>query len=205
MRYQSREPCILRIMENLPKRLRGRPRKIPKTDLGEIGRKYRQMPRQAQELSPFDVPTERTAANRFYANRAREVLPQLSKSLRIPEDPVLSAKIRVGIDWILGRTTVLSELGRMRVEDPSQRGIARFQETVRYIAESHSKFTAKAASAYVCRMRLGETKRRDRLDALHHDLNAAINYHRRRFPKSSWADVLEALELSEQQVRKKIR
>jgi hypothetical protein len=186
-------------------KIRGRPRKIPKSDLGEIGRKIRQMPRQARELSSFDVPTERTAANRFYADRAREVLPKLSKSLRIPDDPVLSATIRVGIDWILGRTTVLSELGRMIVEDPSQRDIARCQDTVRYIAQRHPKFTAKAASAYVRRMRLGETERGDRLEALHHDLNAAINYHRRRFPESSWADVLKALERSEQQVRKKIR
>jgi hypothetical protein len=50
-----------------------------------------------------------------------------------------------------------------------------------------------------------ETERRDRLEALHHDLNAAINYHRRRFPESSWADVLKALEATEGQIRKKIR
>jgi hypothetical protein len=192
-------------MENLPKRSRGRPRKIPESGFGELERKFRQIPKEARGLSPFHVPTERTAANRFYADRARAVLPELSKSLRVPDDAVLLAKIRVGIDWILGRTTVLSELGRMVVEDPSQSDIARFQDTVRHIAERHPKLTAKEAAAYVRRMRLGETERRGRLEALHHDLNAAINYHRRRFPESSWADVLKALELTEGQIRKKIR
>jgi hypothetical protein len=136
-------------------------------------------------------------------------LPELSKSVpaQLPDEPVLSAKIRVGIDWILGRTTVLSELGRMLVEAPTQGDVARFQGTVMHIAERHSKLTAKEAAAYVRRVRLGETgaSRRDRLEALHHDLNAAINYHRRRFPESSWADVLTALELTEGQIRKKIR
>jgi hypothetical protein len=163
------------------------------------------MSKEVRSLVGFDVPTERTSANRFYADRARGVLLELSKSLRVPDDPVLSARIRVGIDWLLGRTTVLSELGRMMVEEPSQRDIARFHSVVRYIAERLPKITAKEAAAYVRRMRLGETERRDRLEALHHDLNAAINYHRRRFPESSWADVLKALELTEGQIRKKIR
>jgi hypothetical protein len=163
------------------------------------------MPREVQALVGFDVPTERTSANRFYADRARGVLLEQSRSLRIPDDPVLAARIRAGIDWLLGRATVLSELGRMMVEEPSQGDIARFQGVVRYIAERLPKITAKEAAAYVRRMRLGQTERRDRLAALHHDLNAAINYHRRRFPESSWADVLKALELTEEQIRKKIR
>jgi hypothetical protein len=158
-------------------------------------------------MAGFDVPTERTSANRFYADKARGVLPGLSKSLSIPEDPVLVAKIRVGIDWILGRTTVLSELGRMIAEPPRQGGVARFQGVVRYIAEGRPRITAKEAAAYARRVRLGESTatRRERLQALHHDLNAAINYHRRRFPESSWADVLKALEHTEGLIRKKIR
>jgi hypothetical protein len=192
-------------MENLPKRSRGRPRKIPEPGFGGLERrKLRQRVRDARGISPFDVPTERTAANRFYADRARGALPELSKSLRVPEDPVLSAKIRVGIDWILGRTTVLSELGRMMVEEPGQEDVARLQGVVWYIAERHPKITAKEAAAYAHRMRLGETGRSDRLGALHHDLNTAINYHRQRFPESSWADVLKALELTEGQIRKKL-
>src|SRR4051812_15553151 len=107
-------------MENFPKRARGRPRKIPESGSGELQRKFRQLPKGARGVSPFDVPTERTAANRFYADRAREVLPELTKRLRVPDDPALAAKIRVGIDWILGRATVLSELGRMMVEEPSE-------------------------------------------------------------------------------------
>jgi hypothetical protein len=192
-------------MENLPKRGRGRPRKIPESGLGELGDKFRRMPKEAQGLSPFDVPTERTTANRFYADKARRVLPMLAKSFSAPDDPALSAKIRLGIDWILERTSVLSELGRMIVEEPTEEEKVRFRNTVQYIAEGHSKMAAKDAAAYARRMRLGETGRRDRLKALHHDLNAAINYHRRRFPESSWADVLKALEHTEGQIRKKVR
>jgi hypothetical protein len=40
----------------------------------------------------------------------------------------------------------------------------------------------------------------ERVAALHHDLNAAINLHRKRFPESSWADVQRALELTAGQV-----
>ena len=168
--------------------------------------KFRQMPKGGS--SPFDVPTERTAANRFYAGEAREVLPELSKCLSLPEDPALSARLRVGIDWILSRTTVLSELGRMLVEDPNPDDIKRFQDTVRYIAQGHAKMNARDATAYARRVRLGkggQRGRKDRLTALHHEFNAAINYHRRRFPESSWEDVLKALEHTEEQVRKKVR
>ena len=193
-----------RVMENFPKVL-GRPRKIPKTGFGELERKFRAMPKEALGVLPFGFPTERTAANRFYAERAREVLPELSKNLRVPDDPVLAAKIRMGADWIMERSTVLSELGRMMIDEPGEEDIARFQDAVRYIAERHPKITAKEAVAYARRARLGETSRRDRLTALHHALNAAINYHRRRFPESSWADVLKALELTEGQIRKKVR
>lgn len=189
-------------MENLLKtKKRGRPRKLPEPTRGKLP----QIPKSVRASMGFDVPTERTSANRFYADKARGVLPELSKSLSIPEDPALTARIRIGIDWLLERTTVLSELGRMIVEPPSQEDIARFQGVVRYIAERRPKITAKEAAAYARRMRLGETQRRGRLEALHHDLNAAINYHRRRFPESSWADVLKALELTEGQIRKKIR
>jgi hypothetical protein len=190
-------------MENFPKaKKRGRPRKLPEPM--HVG--LPPLPEEVRALAGFDVPTERTSANRFYADRARGALRELSKTVRIPDDPVLSARIRVGIEWLLGRTTVLSELGRMMVAEPQARDIARFHSVVHYIAERRPKITAREAAAYVRRMRLGEThKRRDRLEALHHDLNAAINYHRRRFPESSWADVLKALELTEGQIRKKIQ
>jgi hypothetical protein len=187
-------------MENLPK-TRGRPRKLPEP----MHKKLPSMPEAVREIAGLEAPTERTAANRFYADTAREVLPELSKNLSIPDDPALAARLRAGIDWILGRRTVLSELGRMMVEEPREGDIARFQGVVRYIAQRRPRITAKEAAAYVRRMRLGETDRRSRLEALHHDLNVAINYHRRRFPESSWADVLKALEATEGQIRKKIR
>jgi hypothetical protein len=156
----------------------------------------------------LNVPTERTSANRYYAGYGRGVVEEFSKTVRIPHDPVLAARLRVGMDWIASRTTVASEIGRMvESEHPTAEGVARFRDIVTYIAESRPRITAKEAAAYVRRQRLGETTatRRERLRALHHDLNAAINYHRRRFPESSWADVLKALESTEEQIRKKVR
>jgi hypothetical protein len=50
---------------------------------------------------------------------------------------------------------------------------------------------------------MGETKRRDRVASLHHDLNAAINLHRQRFPESDWTVIREALELTVGQVERK--
>jgi len=192
---------MLLVMENLPKPNKGgRPRKIPEAG---FGRKFHHMPKEVRGLVGFDVPTERTAANRYYADKARGILPGLSKSLQFPDDPVLAAKIRVGIDWIMGRTTVLSELGRMLVEDPSENEVARFQDSVKHIGKMHPKLTAKQAAAYVRRMRLGVTPRRDRLQALHHDVNAAINLHRQRFPESTWADIRKALQMSAKQVEHK--
>ncbi len=176
---------------------------MPASGFGELGDKFRQM----QDFSPFDVPTERTAANRYYAGRGRGAVEAFSKTVRISHDPVLAARLRTGMDWITKRATVASEIGRMvESEHPTAEEGARFQDTVTYIAERHPKITAKEAAAYVRRVRLGETTpRRERLQALHHDLNAAINYHRRRFPESSWADVLKALESTEGQIRKKLR
>ncbi len=190
-------------MENLPKiKKRGRPRKLPEPTHWELP----QIPKDVGALVGFDVPTERTSANRYYAGRGRGAVEAFSKTVRISHDPVLAARLRVGMDWITKRATVASEIGRMvESEHPTAEEVARFQDTVTYIAERHPKITAKEAAAYARRMRLGETERRVRLEALHHDLNAAINYHRRRFPESSWADVLKALELTEGQIRKKIR
>ncbi len=166
------------------------------------------IPEGIRAIAGFDVPTQRTAANRYYADRGRAAVEAYSKTVRISHDPVLAARLRVGMDWITHRATVASEIGRMvEGEHPTAEEAARFQDTVAYIAERHSKITAKEAAAYARRVRLGEstTTRRERVQALHRDLNAAINYHRRRFPESSWADVLKALEATEEQIRKKIR
>jgi hypothetical protein len=179
---------------------------VPESPFGAVAHELRQLPKGMRGATPFDVPTERTAANRYYANRGRGAVEAFSKTVSIPHDPVLAARLRVGMDWIMNRTTVSSEIGRMvESENPTSSEVARFQDTVTYIAERHRKITAKDAAAYARRMRLGETGRRERLGALHHDLNAAINHHRRRFPESSWADVLEAIELTEKQVRRKVR
>src|SRR5215216_6597456 len=118
-------------MENLPKKKRGRPRKIPEPQLGEIGRQFRQAPKEVRQLMGIEIPTERTAANRFYADRAKDVVEGLKESVSIPEDPVLAAKLRTGMDWVLKRRTVLSELGRLMVEEPNERDIERFQSTLR--------------------------------------------------------------------------
>jgi hypothetical protein len=189
-------------MENFPKK-RGRPRKIPDSPMP--GLEVPEFPEAARELFDWSRHSERNRANMFYADNAREVVEGLSTQVRMPEDPALAAKLRLGMDWILERRTVLTELGRMLIEDPTEQDIQRFQDVVMYIAKRHSKRTAKAAVAHVRRVRLGETERRDRLAALHHDLNAAINQHRQRFPESTWADVQRALELTAGQVERKVK
>jgi hypothetical protein len=189
-------------VENFPKK-RGRPRKIPDSPMAAMG--LREMPESVRGLFDGAHQTERTRANRYYADSAREVVEGLSSNVSIPDDPVLAAKLRLGMDWILGRRTVLAELGRMLIEDPTEQDIQRFQDAVRHIAARYDKLTAKAAAAHVRRVRLGETGRRERVSALHHDLNAAINLHRQRFPESTWADVQRALELTAGQVERKVK
>ena len=192
-------PAIILFMVSLPKR-RGRPRKIPRARLPEI-------PEAGRSVFVEALRTERTRANAYYADNAREVVEGLSKQLEVPEDPALWAKIRRGIDWILARRTVLNELGRMLVEDPTEQDIERFQAVVWHIASKHDKLTAKAACAYIRGRRMGDTgvARRDRIASLHHDLNAAINVHRQRYPESSWSEVKRALDLSTGQIEHKLR
>jgi hypothetical protein len=187
-------------MENFPKR-RGRPRKIPQPMAAGLD-----VPEATREVFAEAVRTERTHANTFYANIAREVVEHLSEQIpaSLPHDPVLAAKLRLGMDWILARRTVLTELGRMMEDAPEEQDIERFQAVVRHIAARYDKLTAKAACAYIRGRRMGETKRRDRIASLHHDLNAAINLHRQRFPENTWTDIKQALELSADQIERKL-
>jgi hypothetical protein len=193
-------------MENFPKR--GRPRKIPKPMAAELGLGLDAS--KSEHLREFfgqTLATDRSHANTFYADTAREVVEALAKQLkelRIPHDPVLVAKQRLGMDWILARKTVLTELGRMMDDDPEEQDVERFQAVVRHIATRHEKLTAKGACAYIRGRRMGETKRRDRVASLHHALNAAINVHRQRFPESTWTDIKKALDLSAGQIEHKL-
>jgi hypothetical protein len=162
-----------------------------------------------RELVGQTLVTDRTHANAFYADTAREVVEALSeqaKQLQMPHDPVLAAKLRLGMDWILARKTVLTELGRMMESeaDPTEQDVERFQAVVRHIASRHDKLTAKAACAYIRGRRMGETQRRERIASLHHDLNAAINVHRQRFPESTWTDIKRALDLTAGQIERKL-
>jgi hypothetical protein len=186
-------------MENFPKK-RGRPRKIPEPMVPE-------MPEATREVFGLAMHSDRNRANVHYAEIAEGVVEGLKENVSLPEDPVLAARLRLGMDWIADRRTILTELGRMMDEDPdaSEGSVHRFQHAVMHIAERHEKFSAKDAVAYVRRQRLGETDRRERLAALHHDLNAAINHHRKRYPESTWADVQRALELSAGQVGRKVK
>jgi hypothetical protein len=188
-------------MENFPKR--GRPRKIPESLVGSA-LKVREIPEASREVFAEALRTDRSRANAYYADSAKEVIEHLSKQIQMPHDPVLGAKLRLGMDWILARRTVLTELGRMMDEDPEEQDIERFQAVVRHIAARYDKLTAKAACAYIRGRRMGETKRRDRIASLHHDLNAAINLHRQRFPESTWTDIKQALELSAGQIERKL-
>jgi hypothetical protein len=134
------------------------------------------------------------------------VVEGLSKQVEIPHDPVLAAKTRAGMDWIMSRRTVLAELGRMMDqtgEHPTDEERAQFQAVVHRIASRHDRLTAKSACAIVRGARMGETPRRERVAALHHGLNAAINLHCQRFPESTWADIRRALDLTAKQVAHK--
>jgi hypothetical protein len=184
-------------MENFPKK-RGRPRKMPVSLLAA------EIPEASREYFAEVLRTDRTRANAYYAESARDVVEALSGQIEIPQDPVLAAKVRRGMDWILARNTVLTELGRMMDEDPAEEDVVRFQAVVRHLASRHDKHTAKSACAYIRGRRMGETKRRDRVASLHHDLNAAINLHRQRYPESTWADIRQALEMTVGQVARKL-
>jgi hypothetical protein len=191
-------------MENFPKR-RGRPRKIPGPKIKPLGFENREIPDVARQMMMEPLQSDRTRANAYYAGNAREVVEGLSKQVEMPENPVLAAKLRLGMDWILARRTVLNELGRMmdgeRHPTPEQR--ERFQAAVIHVAARHDRLTSRSACAYIRGRRLGKTERKDRIAALHHDLNAAINLHRQRFPESTWTDIRRALDLTTKQIEHK--
>jgi hypothetical protein len=190
-------------MENFPKRKRGRPRKIPESLVAGLD-----VPEASREYFAEVVRTDRTHANAYYAEMARGVVEKFVEDLKgetLISDPALHAKSRLGMDWILSRKTVLTELGRMMEEDPEEHDVKRFQAVVAHIATRYDKLSAKAACAYIRRQRLGGASRRDRVSSLHRDLNAAINLHRKRFPESSWEDVQKALDLTAGQVGRKAK
>jgi hypothetical protein len=148
--------------------------------------------------------TKRSRANSYYAENAQQVVEQMSKLVDIPWDPVLAAKTRRGMDWILSRKTVLSELGRMMTTtNPTPKQREHFGGVVRHVAERHERMTAKTAVAYIRGQRMEPVDYRDRVAALHHDLNAAINLHRQRYPESTWEDIRRALQLTVGQVERK--
>jgi hypothetical protein len=166
------------------------------------------VPEASREYFAEVVRTDRTHANAYYAEMARGVVEKFVEDLKgetLISDPALHAKSRLGMDWILSRKTVLTELGRMMEEDPEEHDVKRFQAVVAHIATRYDKLSAKAACAYIRRQRLGGASRRDRVSSLHRDLNAAINLHRKRFPESSWEDVQKALDLTAGQVGRKAK
>jgi hypothetical protein len=154
------------------------------------------------------LATDRTHGNRYHADIARQVIEGVGEQLRegFPDDPAAHANRRLGIDWILSRTTVLTELGRMMDanQNPTPREVSRFNAVVRSVADRHKRHTAKSACAYIRGHRLGETDYRERVAALHHDLNAAINLHRQRYPESTWDDIRQALKLTAGQIEHKL-
>jgi hypothetical protein len=166
------------------------------------------LPKEAQGLVPFDVPTDRTRANRHYAALGRSLMGELSESVVIADDPVLVAKLRVGMDWIASRSTVASEFGRMTEDDnPTSEEVERLHKTIAHIAKRRPKITASEAAAYVRHRRIRESRkkipRRDRIAALHHELNRVINEHRQRHPDTTWADANKALEYTVGQIARK--
>jgi hypothetical protein len=187
-------------MENFPK-TRGRPRKIPESRLERPD-----VPDSLREIVGEALYTERSRNNAYYAEIAEDVVEGLKGQVSEPADPVLAARLRLGMDWISSRRTVLTELGRLMDEDPDPGpdSVRRFQYVTFHLAERHQKLSAKDAVAYVRRQRRGPTERRDRVAALHHDLNAAINHHRKRYPESTWPDIARALDLTSEQIQRKL-
>jgi hypothetical protein len=165
-----------------------------------------EVPEAMREMFGSLGKTDRTNANLYYANTAKEVVEFFAEQVRTSptDDPVRSAKRRLGLDWILGRQTVLTEIGRTMDEEPSAEVVARFEDLVMSLADRYDKLTAKTAVARIRRARLGETARRERVASLHHDLNAAVNLHRQRFPESTWKDVRRALRLTVEQIERKL-
>jgi len=191
-------------METFPKK-RGRPRKVPAPS-AQTEALFSATPAEVRDLLGFEVPSDRTRANRFYAEKAREVVRELSKDVRIPHDPAGAARLRAGMDWIAQRSIVLAELGRMMQDNPTEEEGARFQAAVTYVADKRPGITAKDAAAYVRRVRLrGESKRIERVRELHHEVNRLVTAYRRRYPEGDWREVLEALDHSAAQIRKKLR
>jgi hypothetical protein len=196
-------------MENFPKPNKGgRPRKIPAA-VSPLGGALGERPPDEQgylrEYFADATRTNRSRANAHYAEGARGVVEHLRDRVELPHDPVLAAKLRVGMDWILARRTVLTELGRlMDSQAATEETRARLQGVVHNLARRHDKLTAKTACAYVRGQRMGETSRRERVASLHHDLNAAINVHRQRYPESTWQDIKRALDLTTGQVERKL-
>jgi hypothetical protein len=134
-----------------------------------------EVPEGAGEMFAGLGKTDRTNANLYYAGVARETVEALAEALRSAptDDPVRSAKRRLGMDWILERKTVLAEFGRRMTEEPTEREIARFQDLLSSIADRHEKLTAKSAVARIRRARLGETGRQKTLvEFLHYRVAA---------------------------------
>jgi hypothetical protein len=193
-------------MENFPKK-RGRPRKIPRSEntMRDLLGKEAPGPGKDFAVAHFAeaIQSERSRANQHYADLARETVESLADPTKLadPSDPFGIARTRRGMDWILSRRTVLTELGRMMSEDPKPGEIEHFQFVVYRVASRHENHTAKTAVAYIRGQRLGSgPNSKDRVAALHHDLNAAINLYRQRHPETTWADVRRAVKMTADQV-----
>jgi hypothetical protein len=197
-------------MESFPKvrKKMGRPRKIPEPPDFGVAKMSNQDREMLSGSLGMSFPTHRTQANAHYADKARQVVGLfIEQGVQIPEDPLRAASIRIGWDWILTKKTVLAELGRMLVEEPTQEDVMRFRRTVEKVADKHKKMGAKGAVAYIRGVRLGSmtTQREERVASLHHELNNVVNLHRQRYPESSWADIQRAVERTADVVKKKVR
>jgi hypothetical protein len=202
-------------MENLPKPNKGgRPRKIPRKTgnpmADALSERNPKDPGYAYARSTLAeaVHTDRTRANSFYAESATgyvEMLRDRTKKVlgsATPHDPLLVGKRLAGYGWMLERRTVLTELGRL-ADGVTPDAFQALTDVIDHVADRYDKLTAKAACAYVRGKRMGTTPRKERIAALHHDINAAINLHRQRHPESTWADIRRALDLSAGQIAHK--
>jgi hypothetical protein len=180
-------------MEAASKNKRGRPPKIAGKDRAALEKH-------------FPNHTDRRRADFFYAGRGGAELEGLYFGL-IAENPEVAKRARARTDWVLKKPSILAELGRIlgSEEDPGEEAAMLFLYAVKWLEDYYPNKNVKRAVAHIRRIRIGETRRGQRLATLHHDLNMAINRHRQRYPETDWEDVQAALDYTVRQVARKAK
>jgi len=152
---------------------RGRPREHDYEELDQLGKQFGSQTRRGQQ-------------NHHYAAMAFNAL-----TAGIEEKPEFGERLQPLLNN--ARPTVLAELGRC-LEEPEVTAMA-----VQFAAE-HPEMSAKKLAAHIRRIRLGETNSPKRGFRLHDVLITTINEHLARYPETTTAEILVALQMTEDAV-----